>query len=492
VIEVEVHQQLCHLLKHNPEIRWPHQLTMARMVARGLRLQRSALIQVLDSHCHRLSYLLPALMWDGPTLLCAPREVQENILRHEIPWLQQALNLNKPVLQTEQWPGQSFTGLILMDPVVWLQHRLRPSSLFPTNVPILIDGAEKLEDWIQDVLTVTLSSGDWYHLQRSVPHLATQVEQIQIQLTRTLLQHSLSTFLLDPEEYAPLFQLLQSLPSRNLPRNWFAWQQQARDPALVLWATILQDSGQIILKAASLPLASQVSSLWSTQPFVLIGEALDLDREATAFRYRLGLPDLTPLRFGSPPSLPLYLPSLPAPNHPLFRAAVLRELIELICGLVGRIVILVSDQPLQTQLGTSLAAEFGSRVRVNLPSLQERGILVCSWYYWLLHQDRLPSPDMIVIVTLPFPSREDPWVAAQINYLQQQHQDWFRLYLLPLAAAYLQRGTSSLRSDRGVLAILDNRIMTRSYGIQLLDSLGSITRISRQYLHSLDPDALAP
>ncbi|NJO85465.1 MAG: hypothetical protein HC818_01160 [Synechococcaceae cyanobacterium RM1_1_27] len=94
-------------------------------------------------------------------------------------------------------------------------------------------------------------------------------------------------------------------------------------------------------------------------------------------------------------------------------------------------------------------------------------------------------PQLLVMVTLPFPSTEDPDVAARVDYMRQQGQDWFRSYLMPLAAATMQRAISPLRpgstlrhseDPMPVVAILDNRIVTRSYGSHLLEALGPTIR----------------
>lgn len=488
MIEAEVHQQLRRLLRQSPEALWPHQLTMARMVARGLRLQRSALIQIPAGGHHRLSYLLPALMWSGPALLCAPAPIQAQILRSEIPWLQQTLHLDKPVIQLRTWPDRPFSGLGLVDPHLWLQARLRPDPAvhFPAGLPLLIDGAEHLESWVHHTLTHTLTPQDWYSLQRAVPHWADLISQVHVRLTLALLQRPPSHCLLHEDELALLQDLWQQLPS-SLPDPWSPFRHQSLQPDSIRWAEIHRQTGQVVLHTRPADLRPILAPLWSTQPLVLMGEALDLDREALAYRQRLTLPDLTPLRFlpetsGYAPdqALHLYLPRLPAPNSPLFREQLLPELKALICGVEGPVVVLVSDQPLQTQVGTALAAEFGSRVQVNLPTLPQQGILVCDWDHWLDHRDQLPPPLLLAIVTLPFPSVEDPQVAGQVEFLKRSHQDWFRTYLLPQAAAALQRGVAPLHSASDparLVAILDSRITGRSYGAQLLEGLGPIVRL---------------
>ncbi len=505
VIEVEVHQQL-RQLQQSLETFWPHQLTMARMVARGLRLQRSALIQVPDGGQHRLSYLLPALMWPGPTLLCAPESVQAQILHEEIPFLQHSLGLTKPVLQASTWPGDEFVGLLLVDPHVWLHDRLRSHPLvgtfdqavhFPPTIPLLLDGAEHLEHWIDQALTVSITPADWHRLQRALPALDPIIAATHVNLTMALLRRPLPRFLLHSDETNLLMDLVQAIPAdqTGLPPIWAEFLQKRSVPSTVLWAEVKRETSQFILHLSLAEVRSILTPLWQTQPIVIIGEALDLDRDAQTYRRRLGLPDLTPLRFLPESSghrsrpdqiLQLYLPKLPLPNDPRFRDDLITELKWMLCWTTRSSVILVSDQPLQTQVGTALAAEFGSRVKVNGPSAHPKGILVCSWDHWLEYKTHLPNPDLMVIATLPFPSMDDPLVAGRVQYLQRTKQDWFRIYLLPTAAAYLQRATAPLRGQRspqadddltGTVAILDSRIVTRSYGRQLLEALSPTARI---------------
>ncbi len=490
---------------------------MARMVARGLRLGRSALIQVPGGGQHRLSYLLPALMWPTATLLCAKASVQAQILGEEIPWLQRTLQLHKPVLQvspTEGWPDPEFPGLLLVDPLEWLRARLYPPSAggnggVPTGIPLMIDGAEELEDWAYQALTVTLQTTDWQQLQRLFPAEAERISQVQVNLAVHLLRRPLSRCLLQEDELAHLEQVLALIreDSRWLPDPWAKIRQRSLLPseaAWVWWAEVDRETGSFTLHNSSSALQEWLAPIWATQPVVIMGEALDVDRQAQTYRQRLGLPDLTPLRFSpgegwsrssgsdleSLQGFSLYLPRLPLPNSPLFRGHLLQELKHLVAQANGFVVVLVSDHPLQAQVGAALAAEFGSRVRVNsaFPKTCVReteaghGILVCDWSYWLHHKASLPCPVLLAIATLPFPSVEDPRVAGRVQYMQRTHQDWFRQYLLPVAAGQLQRAVAPLRqsSESSLVAILDSRIIARSYGATLLNALGPSLRIEQR------------
>jgi ATP-dependent DNA helicase DinG len=140
-------------------------------------------------------------------------------------------------------------------------------------------------------------------------------------------------------------------------------------------------------------------------------------------------------------------------------------------------VVLINDTPLKAQVGSVLAAEFGSRVQVERTCLDDYGILVTSWEFWQQHQAVLPAPHLLVITTLPLPSLENPLVAGRVAHYKRLRQDWFRLYLLPEALSELQRAIAPVRESQGVVALLDNRVNHRSYGQQILNALSPLARI---------------
>jgi ATP-dependent DNA helicase DinG len=173
------------------------------------------------------------------------------------------------------------------------------------------------------------------------------------------------------------------------------------------------------------------------------------------------------------------------PNTPQFQNALIPELRTLLgvsTTVQGLTVLLVNDVPLQAQVGSVLAAEFGSRVQVEKTCLDDNGILVTGWEFWQQHQAVLPAPHLLVIATLPIPSLEHPLVASRVAYYKKLRQDWFRLYLLPAALSELQRAIAPIRERQGVVALLDSRVIHRSYGTQVLTALSPLARIN--YLDS--------
>ena len=80
----------------------------------------------------------------------------------------------------------------------------------------------------------------------------------------------------------------------------------------------------------------------------------------------------------------------------------------------------------------------------------------------------------VVIDKLPFSVPSDPVVAARIAQINESGGNAFYEYQIPTATILLKQGLGRLirsRTDRGILALLDKRILTKSYGRMFLQSL---------------------
>ncbi len=503
MIEVEVHQSLLNFLQSQNQPHWPHNLTMARLVARALRLGRSALIQTASppgSHNqqYQLSYLLPILMWPKKTILVAPQPVQDHLLTFEIPRLlanNSKISSSLPNKEIQTYPPQDpdFNGLLLMTPEAWLVSHWQDGE-FSQGVPTIIDWADDLETWVQNYLTSSFLPADWNQLMQVYSDRADLIRQTRVNLTRSLFQHPAnpySCYLIEQHEQ----QILQNLIERlSLPRGnkelqsnhlnhdfWFQWQSNGQ----LRWAEIHRQRGSFSLYCTPYDLSEALNNIWTQQPVVIIGGALDLEVQAYSYRQMMGLGDLTCVKF-SPDSrnemIQLYLPNgLPMPNTPQFQEASIQEIRTLLhissTAVDGLIVIIIGDLPLKTQVGAILASEFGSRVQVETTSPEAKGILITGWEFWQQHQRELKAPKLLIIVTLPLPSLEHPLVSGRVNFYKQRGLDWFRLYLLPKALQELQRAIASVRESQGVVALLDSRVIRRSYGQQILAALSPFAKI---------------
>jgi ATP-dependent DNA helicase DinG len=80
----------------------------------------------------------------------------------------------------------------------------------------------------------------------------------------------------------------------------------------------------------------------------------------------------------------------------------------------------------------------------------------------------------VVIDKLPFSVPSDPVVAARIRQLNESGGNAFYDYQIPEAIILLKQGLGRLirsRADRGILALLDKRVLTKTYGRTFMNSL---------------------
>jgi DNA polymerase-3 subunit epsilon/ATP-dependent DNA helicase DinG len=80
----------------------------------------------------------------------------------------------------------------------------------------------------------------------------------------------------------------------------------------------------------------------------------------------------------------------------------------------------------------------------------------------------------LVIVKLPFDVPSDPVIAARSETFERPFDE----YTVPEAILKFRQGFGRLirsRSDRGVVAIFDRRVLTKNYGRAFIDSLPQCT-----------------
>src|SRR5437879_12075750 len=80
----------------------------------------------------------------------------------------------------------------------------------------------------------------------------------------------------------------------------------------------------------------------------------------------------------------------------------------------------------------------------------------------------------VIIDRLPFAVPSDPVVAARIRAIDAESGNAFFQYQVPAAVITLKQGFGRLirsLNDRGLLALLDNRILRKQYGRVFVESL---------------------
>src|SRR5947208_16587872 len=80
----------------------------------------------------------------------------------------------------------------------------------------------------------------------------------------------------------------------------------------------------------------------------------------------------------------------------------------------------------------------------------------------------------VIITRLPFAVPDHPLVEAKLELIQERGGDAFTEYSLSEAILKLRQGIGRLirtKTDRGIIVILDNRIVTKPYGRAFLQAL---------------------
>ena len=211
-------------------------------------------------------------------------------------------------------------------------------------------------------------------------------------------------------------------------------------------------------------------------------------QDFTYTRARLGLDGagelLVPSPFDYARQAMLYVPrDLPVPADDGFAAAAAARTLELLAITAGRAFLLFTSHRALREAATRLAgAPYPRLVQGDAPraTLVDRfratpgAILLGTGSFWEGVDVPGDALSLVVIDKLPFAPHTDPLVAARMQAAAAAGRDPFDAVQLPAAALALKQGFGRLirrRDDRGIVAILDGRIVTRSYGRVFLDTL---------------------
>jgi DNA polymerase-3 subunit epsilon/ATP-dependent DNA helicase DinG len=104
----------------------------------------------------------------------------------------------------------------------------------------------------------------------------------------------------------------------------------------------------------------------------------------------------------------------------------------------------------------------------------DRAVLLGTRSFWEGVDVPGDSLSIVVLTKLPFDVPTDPLIAAR----SEMYEDSFQQYYLPEAILKFRQGFGRLirtASDRGIVAILDRRVLTKQYGRLFLESLPRCT-----------------
>lgn len=181
----------------------------------------------------------------------------------------------------------------------------------------------------------------------------------------------------------------------------------------------------------------------------------------------------------------LYIPhSIPEPNAAGFADAIVPVLADLLTHTAGRAFVLFTshrnmDYVYRRMEGKVPFPLLLQGVRPKTRLLDEfrdnpGSVLFATSSFWEGVDVQGDALSCVIIDRLPFASPSDPIVAARVERLKKEGKEHFYSYQVPRAVLALKQGLGRLirtRADRGILCILDVRILTKGYGKIFRESL---------------------
>jgi ATP-dependent DNA helicase DinG len=275
---------------------------------------------------------------------------------------------------------------------------------------------------------------------------------------------------------------------------------EQKDQSLVYWQEVTPQG--VFLKATPIEIGpilnellfSNVSTVVMTSATLSVAGAFDFVRNA------LGVPAggrelLVHSPFEYERQAIAYIPRrFPAPNDGSFCARMADEAAAIIEKTCGRTLLLFTSyrnmhevhKILEGRISFPLLVQGQKTKRALLQEFKDRveSVLLATSSFWQGIDVPGEALSCVIIDKLPFEVPDDPVTASRLDRIARQGGNGFYEYQVPRAAIQLKQGIGRLirsSGDRGIIAVFDIRMLTKSYGQVFVKSLPPC-----RIVHSLD------
>jgi len=265
--------------------------------------------------------------------------------------------------------------------------------------------------------------------------------------------------------------------------------------ATIYWVTVTARDERATLHAAPLHVGSLVQRhlFYPKESVILTSATLTTDGGFDFIREQLHAWEADELAVGSPfdyrNSTLLYLPTdIPEPNQPYYQKRVEEALIALCRATEGRALVLFTSyyqlrstsRAISRPLADADVVVYQQGAGISRTQLLEnfrttpRAVLLGTRSFWEGVDVVGPALSVLVITRLPFSVPDDPIFATR----SESYDNPFAEYAIPETVLRFRQGFGRLIrtiTDRGVVVVLDKRVLTKSYGPVFLNSLPDCT-----------------
>ena len=237
-----------------------------------------------------------------------------------------------------------------------------------------------------------------------------------------------------------------------------------------------------------------------SQTWVFTSATLSVNKDFSHYIGQLGLETAVTKSWDSPydygNNARLFLPhGLPEPNDENYTEKAVDRALPLILAAGGRTFFLFTSARAMQKADLFLRNKLNDRgydfpilvqgmqpKSILLDKFRKLGnaILIGTMSFWEGVDVRGKSLSLVIIDRVPFGRPDDPVLAARIRRMRKLGFNPFIEYQLPKAILTLKQGAGRLirdDDDKGVLMICDPRLVSKSYGKKIWNSLPAMTRL---------------